>query len=268
MNVTLSVVVVTYNRSSLLEGALASVRAAASHLPTEWEVEYLIADDCSDEPHKTAIDHLQGVRVVRPLLNSGLGANVNHALESSVGQYVLQIQDDWVMEGGGPALETLIRFMMHEPDVGIVQLTDVAGDAGFSDRFFEGVKFRVFENDLAPWRRPCGVRPYSDCPHLKRREFISDIGSYREGCSMGETENDYKMRVANQSRWRVANPLGVTAWQHYGREVSLNPGGRQSRVSRVTGSLPGGTRYLLPWLRAVRSDLDHAAAMVARRLRG
>lgn len=268
MTVALSVVLVTYNRSELLVRALTSAQAAVACLPDDWKVEFFVADDCSDEPHETVIDSLPGVTVVRPAVNSGLGANVNHALSFAAGEYVLQVQDDWVKDCGAPALDTCIRFMMHNPDIGILQLTEVAGDAGFSDRWFEGVKFRVFENDLSPWRRHCGVRPYSDCPHLKRREFVGDLGPYRECCSMGETENDYKMRVANQKRWRVATPVGATAWRHHGSDVSLNPGGQQSSASRAVGSLPGGTRHLLPWLRAVRSDLDHAAAMLVRKLRG
>lgn len=267
MKITLSVVVVTYNRAELLAATLASAKNAVSSLPASVGVEFLVADDCSDEPHRSTIASLDGVRVVRTSVNSGLGANVNNALAAARGRFVLQLQDDWVWDDGSLTLGACMEFMEDNPDVGVLQLTGTFGDVGSEVRTFRGVDYRVFRNDRAPWIRDCRVRPYSDQPHLKRREFVEEVGAYREGCSMCECENEFKMRVANQGRWRVACPRDAAGWRHTGSLHSLNPGGRTSRAAAILSRLPGGSNHLVPALRRMVSAADHAAALLLARTR-
>lgn len=267
MNVMLSVVVVTYNRAQLLAATLASARGAVSSLPAECGVEFIVADDCSDEPHRSIVASLDDVRVVSTSVNSGLGTNVNNALQVAQGRFVLQLQDDWEWDYESLSLGECLEFMEENPDVGVLQLTETSGDVGSEVRFFRGVEYRVFRNDHAPWIRDCRVRPYSDQPHLKRRAFIEEVGPYREGCGMCECENEFKMRVANQERWRVACTQGAAGWRHTGALHSMNPGDRASRVAMVLSRLPGGSRYLVPTLRRMASAFDHAAASVLARTR-
>ena len=263
MVVDLSVVLVTYNRALILRQTLSSLRHALDEAGLSYE--FIIADDCSDTPHRELIDSISDARVVRTMANAGLGANVNNGLAAVRGRFVLQVQDDWTCVFGR-AIVTAMRILEANRDIGIVQLTEVNSDTDAETRYLGADIFRVFRNDRLPWRRRCSVRPYSDQPHVKRREVVQDIGLYLEGVPMTECENDFKKRVARQTRWRVAMLKGPTAFVHSGEERSLNPGNQSNPWVQLLRRFPLGRRFLEPSLRRLVYWFDHAAARLTASL--
>lgn len=261
--VDLSVVVVTYNRSQLLVETVACLRRGLDALQLSYEL--IIADDCSSPAHQAVIDAIAGATIARTPRNSGLGANTNNGLAHARAGTILQIQDDWRCVDPLPIREAL-EFLAANPDIGIVQLTPVGSDLPAELRRGRAMAFRVFLNDRLPWMRRCGVRPYSDNPHLKRREFIRDLGPYLEGVPMTRCENEFKRRVAKQGRWRVAQVTATSAFVHEGAVLSLNPGGQRHPLVQLLHRLPGGSTQLEPGLRRAAQWLDHHAARVAVRL--
>lgn len=255
--IDISVVCVTYNRSHLLARTLESLSSSLSEIACRTEL--IVADDCSDVVHRNFIDDLPGVHVVRTEKNSGLGRNANNGLSAARGEFILQLQDDWEYLSDARLLEGTLAFFRENPDIGIVQLTTVGSDLVLGTRRHLGFEFCVFGNDRLPWRRNCDLRPYSDQPHIKRRQFVSDIGAYLEGTSMGAGENDYKKRVASQSRWKVAMIGGAPPFRHLGAEASFNPGGRRSHLARLVRRIPFG-KFIEPRLRSVARGIDHLAA--------
>lgn len=260
----LSVVVVTYNRSALLAQNVRSLQSKLAGAGLRYEL--VIADDCSDFEHRCVIDSISSARVVRTLENSGLGANANNGLRAVSGDYILQLQDDWDCIDATPIVESLGLMKRHR-HLGVVQLTEVGSDLPTERLRTENCSFLVFANDQLPWMRRCGVRPYSDCPHIKRRSFVESVGPYLEAVPMTRCENDYKRRVARQRRWRVAQVEGAKSFVHLGASVSLNPGGRRHPLIAALHRLPYGERFLDPMIRLLARRIDHMAAMLIWRLR-
>ena len=128
-----------------------------------------------------------------------------------------------------------------------------------------GYLFKVFKNDHLPWIRKCGLRPYSDNPHIKRREFINDVGAYLEGVPMTYCENEYRRRVANQNRWRVAMIEDKSNFVHLGARSSFNPGGCQHPLIRFIRTLPYGSAVLEASLRKFVRVADYLAAKLMSR---
>ena len=261
----ISVIVITYNRSSLLAQIVGRLVETFNAMQMSYEM--IVADDASIEPHRSVIDRLPDITVARTASNSGLGANANNGFMQSKGRYILQIQDDWQLNCSPTLLEAAFDFLEHNSDIGILQLTPVGTDLPVENRFLNGLTFRVFQNDQLPWVRRSGLRPYSDNPHLKRRAFCEDLGPYAEGVPMTICENYFKKRVARQRRWKVAMIVDKPCFNHLGEYVSFNPGGRTHPLVRAIHSLPYGKTHVAPLFRSFAYSCEHVAALLRQKWR-
>lgn len=256
----ISILFITYNRSDLLQLAVNSIRPAILELG--MQVEFVVADDSSDLEHLEVINQLNfDLRLISPI-NRGLGANQNLGLNKCKGKYILHIQDDWIFTGKSADIINAIKILQSNPAIGILQLTTVLSDLPTESRNLDACEFVVFKNDGLPWFRSCGVRPYSDRPHLKRREFFDDIGPYLEGVPIGPCENDYKKRVANQNKWLVGQLVVPSLFQNMGEQVSLNPIGRTNFLAKFMQKMPFIGTILLSQVRKIYRLIDHLAAVI------
>jgi glycosyltransferase involved in cell wall biosynthesis len=229
----LSVLFISYNRSDLLAIALESLRTRADlrGLTTE----FVVSDDASAPEHVAAIQALSFNRRIMGAANLGLGHNCNKGIASSVGRLILQIQDDCEYVGEADAIANAISILQRDSEVGVVQFTHLPPTVPYHTRTLpNGASYAVFENDGIPARRPCAERPYTDQPHLKRREFCSDVGPYLEGVPMTDMELDFQQRIACQQRWRVAHLIGGSVFTHRGADRSFNPSNlRAERIAAL-----------------------------------
>ena len=232
-SVDLSVLFITYNRSDLLEISAAAVRDRVEF--GSLGVELVVADDASDEEHQRRLRDIGFDKYAIAAVNGGLGRNSNNGIAAASGRYILQIQDDCEFVGGSDLITTAVGILESDPEVGTVQLTWQTPDVPHETRTTPGgARYVVFENDGLPGLRECGERPYSDQPHVKRREFCRDIGPYKEGVRMTDMELDYQRRVAQQTRWRVAYVSHPQAFRHLGSARSFNPSVlRARRIERL-----------------------------------
>lgn len=261
----ISFLFITYNRSDLLIKSFSSLREAALNLGVP--VEFVVSDDASSPEHQIVINGLGFDKYVIASVNSGLGSNQNRGLENCTGELIFQIQDDWIFVGQPSDLTDAIQVLQSDPEVGIVQLTDVMSDLPSDRRVTpSGVVYDVFRNDRLPWNRDCGLRPYSDCPHIKSIRFIEEIGPYKEGVVMAVTEHDFKRRVATQGRWRVAHMNSRKLFIHIGAEHSLNPGGKRNKLIAFLHKIPFVGKWIESIIRKIWRGADHLAAVVASRL--
>jgi glycosyltransferase involved in cell wall biosynthesis len=256
----ISVVFVTYNRSDLLIRCIDSLRDLLRL--TKCSYELIIADDCSNHEHSEALSSIAGARIIRTPRNSGIGANVNNGLAHAKGRLILQLQDDWIWNGSCECMMAAIGFMRDSDDVGITQFTKTGTDLPVQLRTYGEYCFSVFRNDRVPWIRHCGVRPYSDQPHLKRREFIDDVGPYVESVAMTICENEYKRRVANQTRWKVAMINDDVTFVHIGSGDSFNPGPHVHPAIRSLQRFPGVASVMVPVVKRFVRGVDHMIARV------
>lgn len=251
----LSVLFVTYNRSDLLEIAYSSIQERMDF--GALRVEYVVADDGSDPAHICVLQRLHfDARILWPV-NSGLGANCNRGLAESRGDYILQIQDDCEFVGPRTLLATSLEIMQTDPEVGIIQLTNQTPDVPHDVRHLaDGTPYLVFVNDGQQHKRDCGARPYSDQPHLKRKQFTRDVGQYAEGVPMTSMEVGYQQRVACQTKWKVAHLPEKRSFSHLGAGRSFNDSLlRARRLERIERYpvLGAAFRRSRPYLKTLRN---------------
>ncbi len=217
----LSCLFITYNRSELLQIATNAIMPVLkkSSIP----VEFLVSDDCSSDEHRAVIESIAFDTYQFSGKNAGLGANCNSGMRACTGKYILQLQDDWLFHGTAEDILTALEILETNPGVGVVQLNTTHSDIPAKAMVTpDGAVYIEYSNDLLPWVRNCGVRPYSDQPHIKRREFLDDLGPYLEGVPMSVMENEFKKRVANQKRWKVASLSNThSLFEHIGGEHSF-----------------------------------------------
>lgn len=254
----LSVLFITYNRSDLLKITYESIRKGVNF--GGLSVEFVVADDASDGAHASVVRNLPFDKHVFWPVNSGLGANFNRGLAASSGNYILQIQDDCKFVGIRTLLVTALNIMKTDPEIGIIQLTNQTPDIPYEVRYLkDGTCYWVFDNDQKPYRRDCGERPYSDQPHLKRKQFCVDIGRYAEGMLMSDTENDFQQRVACQAKWRVAYLPQQHSFTHLGAARSFNTSGLRAKRLENLESFPvfgAPARHLRIFLKRVRDSFN------------
>jgi GT2 family glycosyltransferase len=261
----ISFLFITYNRSDLLIKAFTALREAV--LKTGLSAEFVVSDDASGPEHQSIINNLGFETHLMATVNSGLGANQNRGLARCKGELIFQIQDDFIFVGQPSDLTDAIQILQSDPEIGIVQLTDVRSDIPSERRATQGgVAYDVFRNDRLPWDRDCGLRPYSDCPHVKSVHFVEEMGPYREGVAMTLTEHDFKRRVANQGRWRVAQMCSQKLFIHIGAEHSFNPGGKRNKLVALLHKIPYAGKWIEPALRKAWRKTEHLAATLASRL--
>lgn len=255
--VDLSVLLVTYNRSDLLEITYRSIRERMDF--TGLNTEFIVADDGSDRVHVPALERLQcDHRILWPV-NTGLGANCNRGIAASSGDYILQIQDDCEFVGSRSLLLKALEIMRADREIGVLQLTNQTPAVPHEVRVLPcGTSYRVFVNDGQPYKRDCGARPYSDQPHLKRKQFTEDVGPYQEGVPMTSMELGYQQRVACQGRWKVAYLPQEHSFVHLGADRSFNDASlRAKRLAQLEEDplLGPGFRWLRPRLKTARNAL-------------
>lgn len=232
----LSVLFVTYNRAHLLHKTVHHLRTVLDESGIEYEI--VVADDCSNKENCKLIDSLANVRVIRTIKNSGLGANCNNGIKACLNDYILQVQDDWLVTSGPGSFVQALKYFELFPILGILQLNEVYCDVGFSKTKVDSSELYLYKNDHLPWKRKCDLRPYSDQPHIKRKKFHFDMGGYLENAPMTMCELDFKMRVANQSSWRVGMVSYAPMFEHIGVSESLNPGASSNSFVSLIKSIP------------------------------
>jgi len=255
----LSALFLTYNRVDLLAEAIASLRVALSAMTVETEV--VVSDDASTGEHAAQLAALDADCLVSAKTNRGLGHNHNQGLRACRSDAILSIQDDWRFVGRRADLEAALAILAWDGEVGLVNLMPPPQPLPGEQRALPGgATYWVFDNDGQRRVRPCGARPYSDRPHLKRRAFVADLGPYREDLPMTRSELDFQRRVAEQRRWRVAWLTGARAFDHLGAERSFNPGSPLGRRMDKAVALPV-VGPALQWARAGAKSVLRAAGL-------
>lgn len=106
----LSIVIVNWNTTRLLEDCLRSIR----QFPPLVEHEVIVVDNNSDDFRQGAFEHqFPDVKLIANLHNAGYAAGNNRAIQASTGDFVLLLNPDTRVTEG--ALESLVKFMELHP---------------------------------------------------------------------------------------------------------------------------------------------------------
>ncbi|MEY4269905.1 MAG: hypothetical protein RLZZ58_1121, partial [Pseudomonadota bacterium] len=113
-----SVIFITYNRAHTLVAAVETFLAMTDYPRDRLEI--IISDDASDARNGAIIRALPHDKLVLARRNSGLGANCNRGLAAATGDYILQMQDDWITVGDPTYLQTAVSVLNGNDDIGLV----------------------------------------------------------------------------------------------------------------------------------------------------
>ena len=130
--VTLSVVVVSYNRRDLLARCLDAVLAD----PDAPDFELFVVDNASHDGSAEMVrQQYPGVRLIANRENVGFGKANNQAFAQATGRYLLMLNPDTVARPG--ALRALVEYAEAHPAVGAV-----GGRLEYEDGTFQHSAFR------------------------------------------------------------------------------------------------------------------------------
>ncbi|MGA2159075.1 MAG: glycosyltransferase family 2 protein [Dehalococcoidia bacterium] len=187
-NLSVSVIIPSYNRAYVVSRAINSVLAQ-----TYQNFEIVVVDDGSiDNTHQVVINfHDERVRYIRHEINMGVAAARNTGLRASVGEYIafLDSDDEW-----RPAkLEKQIDAMTKAtPDVGVVYTaTEVA--VGNQHQYLPLV---TYPNNVAFKTVLAGKFPTTSTL-LVRKECLLEIGLFDEEFRCGE-DWDFMIRLSKR----------------------------------------------------------------------
>lgn len=236
-----SVLFLTYNRAQTLVATFESFVARIDY-PRE-RLEFILCDDASHEFHQAINRALDFDVRLCAHRNQGLGANTNKGIRAATGDFILQLQDDWLFVGEPDFLNVTIRALIENPDIGMVAFRERPNLEIAQTREVDGALFDILVPDLDEngevQQVGCGV--YTDTPHVKRRNFHDIVGYYAEGIPMTRMELAMTRAVSARHDMMVAVKRGPEVFRHIGDAFSFNPGARRARLIQRVMTVPGGS---------------------------
>jgi glycosyltransferase involved in cell wall biosynthesis len=192
------VLFVTYKRVHLLRRTLDSFRKNTDYP----NLELVVTDDGSPAAVQEQIRGLTFDKFVLAPKNRGMGANANAGLANCLGKYILFLQDDWECQGPACYLRDAVAVMGANPNLAILKFYGKRHSPGSTP--LSGSTEPCYEIKTEEPPGPNGYCIYSDTPHLKSRASLAELGLYREGCKMEQSEIDYDQRFSTQTRYAAA----------------------------------------------------------------
>lgn len=215
-----SVLFITYKRIDLLKRTLDTFL-----LNTEYprdKMELIVCDDGSPGFVQEEIKKLKFDIYLFTNKNEGMAANVNKGLIAATGDYILQLQDDWICTGPKNYLLLGIDALHENNDLGLIRYRLGVHYPHFSSRFLTNKinKINILEWDQGDLNISQFL--YSDNPHLKRKTFHQIIGMYKAFNKMSQTEIEFCIRFNKSKFFTVAFIEGYSeVFQHIGENNSL-----------------------------------------------
>lgn len=136
----------------------------------DLEVQYLIGCETENAPYQALMVGLASefrCKIVENLAPANLGANLNSLHQADSSEFVLYVQDDFILTTP-LKLEGLVQHLMWDRSVDMIRLAHRRQDQS---------KWVPYNEEMAELA-PTNPEFYSDNPHLRRRDWFEKLGSY------------------------------------------------------------------------------------------
>jgi hypothetical protein len=228
----LSIVLVNWNTLCHLVPCLRSI--LESNIP--WPIEVIVVDNNSTDTTRTTVPQLfPSVRLVENQQNLGFARAVNQGAKQSLGEYLLLLNPDTVVNGA--SLRTMVEFMQQSPDAAVVGGALLNSDGSFQGSYAHfstllqetlialGIGDRLWHGYPSHHRstRTHAVDWICGACLLVRREAFLRVGCLDEEYVMYSEEVDLQYRLRREG-WNTYY-LPHVRTVHHG-------GGSQSRLRR------------------------------------
>lgn len=225
----LTILIVTYDRPTEIRK---TINGLANRLKYDGSITLHIADDNSPGSYvNDLLEDYKFLDVQHTITNrKGWGANVNKALQSITTDYIYLNEDDYVPLVGLD-LNKGVALLEANQDLGIVRYDGIEGHTLNLELREEDTRLGRL-NYLRISKHSPHLNVYSHRPHLKHRRLHDMLGLYKEGLSLGETEEEFAHRIKDKGDIPphvVILPSGIPrAFSHIGHS-------RQGSEFDVTG---------------------------------
>jgi GT2 family glycosyltransferase len=241
--VDLSIIIVSYNTRDLLAQCMDSIETTVQRV----DYEVLVVDNGSVDGSPEMVEsRYPTARLIRNRDNRGFAAANNQAIHISNGRFVLLLNSDAVLLPG--AVESMLRFMEHEPRAGIAGGQLLNPDGSFQSSFMDFPSllgevllltklsrlvypstFPSYPPEFSQERR--AVDWVSGAFLMARREAIDSVGPLDEEYFMYTEETDWCFRM-HKAGWLVFYLPEARACHWIGQSSRKVPERRRSQVYR------------------------------------
>jgi N-acetylglucosaminyl-diphospho-decaprenol L-rhamnosyltransferase len=212
----LTIIIVTYNPGIILYDCLHSLFAGVGDLSCE----IIVVDNASqDGIIEQAAEQFPAVRFILNSDNRGFAGGNNQGLAEAIGQYLLLLNPDVIVEPD--SLKVLVDFLKNHPEAGVAGPHTFDGEGNLSltafasyntftilwqyiglNRLFPNHVYGHYRRRSAAASKPFAVEWIQACCLLTRREVYAQIGGLDEGLFLFAEDPDFCDRAA-RAGWKT-----------------------------------------------------------------
>ena len=212
----LAICLVTYKRTA---EALRTIQGIVDNLQYPLEKRsWFVNDDGSPPEHAQAIRDLlrekgeqllwmNTVRTSGGTFNAGKGWNACLGNAHQHSDFVLWLEDDWVLESK-LEMERHVQLLAEREDIGIVSYRGLTEGSDITITTHAG--YHYFK-----YLRSC-MNAYSGNPHLRHARFVRTYGWFAEDRNPGDMEINYDWRFCHKTGCDIWRPAGDNPWGIFG----------------------------------------------------
>lgn len=127
-----------------------------------------------------------------------MGASFNQGIRQARGDYILHLEDDWLLTHDDCFIQTSIALCESHPELAAVRLYSLRGFD--MPRETEACQTVTAIGQVDSLRLKNNINVYSNNPHLKPRWFHQAFGWYTEGLCAQDTEREFCSRFGQQNK--------------------------------------------------------------------
>lgn len=216
----LAIVLLTYKRR---EEAVRTICALSENLGYEKELRgWYVADDGTGDNHVESLleelgkkeEHVIGHHSHRFSPKTGIGWNKGLGIAHQFSDYVLIMEDDWVLTKPFD-IHPYMQMLGEREDVGMVRLGGLAVGNNLEIVGHQGHHYLKYHKDKQ--------YAYSGNPHLRHARFVNAYGWFsNEKLNPGELELEYDGRVRSMDGPDIWRPSDIPGWGifgHIGKDI-------------------------------------------------
>jgi glycosyltransferase involved in cell wall biosynthesis len=196
-----SIIFISYKRIDLLKKTFQSFLSNTAYP----NLELILCDDGSPPEIQKEMKSLPFNKFLFASKNEGLASNTNKGILNAKGDFIFQLQDDWIINGPSNYLQMGIEAFNVKQELGILRYR-----IKNHEKFIYSETLKLTPDDnliiinedndiILKYRN----RIYSDTPHLKRKTLHEKIGLYKNVRKFENIELDFCNRISSQVLFKV-----------------------------------------------------------------
>lgn len=191
-NGKVSLVMLSCKRLHLLQETCEALFNHIDEHEQNIDFEYIIVDNGSDEELTDYVDSLNRFdKKIYNKKNLGIGRALNQGFMAATGEFIFQLEDDWLCNMKEPFVETALEVLREFDDIGIVRLK--ATEMRKTARNIGETRLTSSGVEVYPWlptKMPCGAYCFG-CGIFKRQAFYYTGQIPFRGIAPRKIEHEY-----------------------------------------------------------------------------